>query len=67
MWKIGEQAYEVWLPTTMAQIHMVFHVSQLRLSPMDIGEEPGPVLIDRELQYEVERILAEWEQTYRIR
>ena len=51
----------------MAQIHPVFHVSQLRLSPTDIGEQPGPVLIDRELQYEVERILNEWEHTYKIR
>ena len=36
--KIGKQAYEVWLPPTMAQIHLVFHVSQLKLSPMDIRE-----------------------------
>ena len=38
MQRIGEQAYEVQLPPTMAQIHPVFHVSQLRLSQMDIAE-----------------------------
>ena len=48
MQKIGEQAYEVWLPPTMVQIHLVFHVSQLSLSPTDTGEQPGPVLIDGE-------------------
>ena len=42
MRKIGKQMYKVWLPPTMAQIHPVFHVSQLRLSPIDIGEQPGP-------------------------
>ena len=35
---IGKQVYEVWLPPTMAQIHPVFHVSQVKLSPMDTGE-----------------------------
>ena len=47
-WKIGEQAYKVQLPPTMVQLHPVFHVSQLKLSPMDTGEQLGPVLIDRE-------------------
>ena len=47
-WKISEQTYEVWIPSTMAQIHLVFHVSQLRLSPTDIREQPGPVWIDGE-------------------
>ena len=36
--RIGEQAYEVQIPPTIAQIHSVFHMSQLRLSPMDIEE-----------------------------
>ena len=53
MRKIGEQAYKVQLPPTMAQIHLVFHVSQLKLSPMDIGKQPGPVLIDREQYYKL--------------
>ena len=47
-WKIGEQAYKVWLTLTMVQIHPIFYVSQLRLSPMDTGKQPGPVLIDGE-------------------
>ena len=34
---------------------------------MDISEQPGPVLTDGELQYEVERILTEQKHTYRIR
>ena len=67
MQKISEQAYEVQLPPNIVQIYPVFHVSQLKLSPKDIGEQSGPVLIDGELQYEVERVLAEQEYTYRIR
>ena len=52
----------------MAQIHPVFRVSHLRLSPPTyIGEQPGPVLTDGELQYEVKRILAELKNTYKIR
>ena len=46
MWKIGENAYKVWLPPTMAQIHPVLYVSQLRLFPTDIGELPGPIWIN---------------------
>ena len=36
--KIGKHVYEVQLPPTMAQIHPVFHVFQLRLFPIGIGE-----------------------------
>ena len=46
--KISKQVYEVQLPPTMVQVHLVFHVSQLRLSPMDTSKQPGPVLIDGE-------------------
>src|SRR5690606_32163553 len=60
--KIGTRAYKLELPTTMAQIHPVFHVSLLEKDiPNDIEGRvtppPLPILVNNEEEYEVEEIL----------
>ena len=58
----GTHLYIVWLPEQFKVVHPVFHVSQLEhthpnVIPSQIIDPPPPVVIDRELEFEISEIL----------
>jgi len=60
---IGPMAYRLKLPHWMKQLHLVFNVVKLTLAPDDpipgrkTMDHPLPIIIDREVEWEVEEIL----------
>ena len=65
-WKLGLLNYKIKLPIGMKFLHPVFHVVKLWLALLDpiIGRPlyppPGPVVVNGEPEYEVEKILDSW-------
>jgi len=67
--QIGPMAYHLRLPHGMKQLHPVFNVVKLTLAPDDLitgrkmEDHPPPIVIDREVEWEVEEILdSHWHQ-----
>ena len=62
-WRIGPMAYHLKLPHWMKQLHPVFNVVKLTLALDDpitgrkMENHPPPIIIDREVEWEVEEIL----------
>jgi len=60
---IGPMAYRLRLPYGMKQLHPVFNVVKLTLAPDNLitgrttEDHPPPIVIDREVEWEVEEIL----------
>jgi hypothetical protein len=59
---ISSHAYRLQLPSSMAQVHPVFHPVLLRAVPKDPlpgqrAAEPPPVVVDAEQEYEVRQIV----------
>ena len=52
---VGANAFELDLPMTM-KVHPVFNISLLRLY-YGVYSPPGPIIIEGEAEYEVERIV----------
>ena len=63
VWKVGWNAYQLCLPTSMSHLHPVFNVIKLLPTPSDpiprqkASPPPLPELVDREEHYVVEWIL----------
>jgi len=61
--RIGPMAYRLKLSHRMKQLHPVFNIVKLTLAPDDLitgwktEDHPPPIVIDRELEWEVEEIL----------
>jgi hypothetical protein len=60
--KISKSAYKLTLPASMKGVHPLFHVSVLRKRAVDLiegrwQEDPGPVIVNGEEEWEVEEIL----------
>ena len=67
--RIGPMAYHLRLPHRMKQLYLVFNVVKLTLAPDDLitgcmtEDHPLPIVIDREVEWEVEEILdSRWHQ-----
>lgn len=56
---IGPVAVKLELPDTMSRIHPVFHVSNLKPYHGTPPERPPPIVVGDELEYEVEKVIAE--------
>jgi len=62
-WQIGPMAYHLRLPHGIKQLHPVFNVVKLTPAPDDpitgrtTEDYPPPIVIDREVEWEVEKIL----------
>jgi len=68
-WRIGPMAYRLRLPHGIKQLHPVFNVMKLTPAPDDpitghkTEDHPPPVVINRELEWEVKEILdSRWHQ-----
>jgi len=61
--RIGPIAYRLKLPHRMKQLHSVFNIVKLTLAPDDLitgrktEDHPPPIVIDRQVEWEVEEIL----------
>jgi len=62
-WRIGPMAYRLKLPHWIKQLHPVFNIVKLTPAPEDLitgqrmEDHPPPIVIDREVEWEVEEIL----------
>src|SRR5260370_21729975 len=60
--KPGSHSFTIWLPQQFWTVHLVFHAPQLepvKLDPFPHFRQPppAPVMIDRDLEFEVSEIL----------
>jgi len=61
--QVGPSAYRLKLPHGLRQLHLVFNVVKLSAAPDDLipGRKPQasqpPIVVDRELEWEVEKVL----------
>jgi len=67
--QVGPLAYHLKLPHRMRQLHLMFNIIKLSAAPEDLipGRKPQapppPIVVDRELEWEVEEILdSHWHQ-----